>query len=164
MFRMIEKPFTVSFFGHRYVDNFREVECRVEQILADLFQRNEMIELLVGKDGDFDQIVSSAIRRAKRHYGDQFCSHVWVLPYPTAELRDNEDAFFEYYDNIEIASDMTGVKHPKAAFQARNRMMVDRSDLVVFFVGTNHGGAYQTYQYAKKQEKTIINIAESSDE
>lgn len=51
---------------------------------------------------------------------------------PTAELRDNEDAIYEYYDSIEIASNITGNTHPKAAFQARNRMMVDRSDLVVF--------------------------------
>lgn len=70
----------------------------------------------------------------KEVYGDYYCSHVWILPYPTAELRDNEDAFYEYYDSIEIASDTTGNIHPKAAFQARNRMMVDRSDLVIFYV------------------------------
>ena len=39
-------------------------------------------------------------------------------------------------------------------------MMVDRSDLVVFYVDHQKGGAYQTYQYAVKQEKRIINIAE----
>lgn len=159
MFRAFEKPFTVSFFGHRYVDNFGEVERKVEKVLSDLFQKSEMIELLVGKDGDFDQIVSSSIRRARRQYGDQYCSHIWVLPYYTAELRDNEESFYKYYDSIEIASDMTSVKHPKAAFQARNRMMVDRSDLVVFFVEHEKGGAYQTYQYAVKQDKKIINLA-----
>ena len=38
--------------------------------------------------------------------------------------------------------------------------MVDRSDLVVFFVERDKGGAYQTMKYAKKQGKEIINIAE----
>lgn len=160
MFQVMDRPFTVSFFGHRYVDSFSEIEQKIEKILSELFQRNEMIGLLVGKDGDFDQIVSSSIRRAKKQYGDYYCSHVWVLPYPTAELRDNEDAFYEYYDSIEIASNITGNTHPKAAFQARNRMMVDRSDLVVFFVEHPKGGAYQTYQYALKQGKEIVNIAE----
>lgn len=88
MFQMVNRPFTVSFFGHRYVEDFSGVERTVERILSELFQRNEMIELLVGKDGEFDQIVSSSIKRAKRQYGDYYCSHVWVLPYPTAELRD----------------------------------------------------------------------------
>lgn len=160
MFQMVNRPFTVSFFGHRYVENFSEVERKIENIVSELFQRTEMIELLVGRDGEFDQIVSSSIRRAKKRYGDYYCSHVWILPYPTAELRDNEDAFYEYYDSIEIASDTTGNIHPKAAFQARNRMMVDRSDLVIFYVDHPKGGAYQTYQYALKQEKEIINIAE----
>lgn len=164
MFRCFEKPFTVSFLGHRYVDNFSEIEQRVEKVLEELFGKGEMIELLVGKDGDFDQIVSSSIKRAKRRFGEERCSHVWVLPYPTAELRDNEDSFYEYYDSIEIASDMTGIKHPKAAFQARNRMMVDRSDLVVFFVEHEKGGAYQTYQYAVKQNKKIINLALENDD
>ena len=76
MFQMIDRPFTVSFFGHRYVENFSEVERTVERILSELFQRNEMIELLVGKDGEFDQIVSSSIKRAKKQYGDYYCSHV----------------------------------------------------------------------------------------
>lgn len=164
MFRFLEKPFTVSFFGHRYVDNFSEAEQRVEKVLEKLFHKGDMIEFLVGKDGDFDQIVSSSIKRAKRRFGEERCSHVWVLPYPTAELRDNEDSFYEYYDSIEIASDMTGIKHPKAAFQARNRMMVDRSDLVVFFVEHEKGGAFQTYQYAVKQGKNIINLAQECED
>lgn len=67
MFQMIDRPFTVSFFGHRYVEDFSEVERTVERILSELFQRNEMIELLVGKDGEFDQIVSSSIKRAKNN-------------------------------------------------------------------------------------------------
>ena len=155
----LRKTIYGKFFGHRYLDAFSEVERKVGKVLAEVFQKSEMIELLVGKDGDFDQIVSSSIRRAKRQYGDQNCEHTWVLPYCTAELRENEEAFYEYYDAIEIASDITGVKHPKAAFQARNRMMCDRSDLIVFFVEHEKGGAYQTYQYAVKEGKRIINLA-----
>jgi len=38
--------------------------------------------------------------------------------------------------------------------------MVDRSDLVVFFVERNKGGAYQTMKYAIKQGKKIINLSD----
>ena len=37
--------------------------------------------------------------------------------------------------------------------------MVDRSDLVVFCVEHNSGGAYQTMQYAKKANTNIVNLS-----
>jgi len=40
--------------------------------------------------------------------------------------------------------------------------MVDRSDLIVFYVERNSGGAYQTLRYAEKQEKAYINISDNS--
>ncbi len=61
----------------------------------------------------------------------------------------------EYYDTIEVAA----YKHYKSAFQSRNRKMVDRSNLVVFYVEKMFGGAYQTMQYAKKCNKPIVNLA-----
>ena len=86
---------------------------------------------------------------------------MWVLPYETAELRENNDAFRAYYDEIEICN-MSSIVHFKAAHQTRNRQMVDRSDLIVFYVERNNGGAYQTLQYAEKQEKVYINISDNS--
>lgn len=156
--------FTVCFFGHRYIDRFGYAEAKIEKIIGKLLTEHEYVEFLVGRDGDFDQIVSSAIRHAKRFYGDANCAHVWVLPYPTVEFRDNEESFYEYYDEIEIASDRTGNVHPKGAFQARNRMMVDRSELVVVYIDHESGGAWQTYKYAQKMGKKIINLAEDTDE
>lgn len=50
--------------------------------------------------------------------------------------------------------------HPKSAIQIRNKYMVNRSDLVIFYVETTSGGAYQTMKYADKQCKNIINILE----
>jgi hypothetical protein len=48
--------------------------------------------------------------------------------------------------------------HPKSAIQIRNREMVDRSDLVVFYIQRESGGAWQTMKYVKKQGKTYINL------
>ena len=53
--------FTVSFFGHRYVDNLNKVEDQLETLLRKLLSEHEYRESLVGRDGDFDQCVSSAI-------------------------------------------------------------------------------------------------------
>ena len=83
---------------------------------------------------------------------------VWILPYPTAELHNNTENFEAYYDEIEICGSAAS-SHPKGAFQIRNRQMVKRSDLVVFYVDHTGGGAYQTMRYAQKEKKNILNLA-----
>ena len=64
---------------------------------------------------------------------------------------------------IEICEE-SSVKHFKVAFQVRNRHMVDRSDLTVFYVETNEGGAYQTMQYAMQQGKDLINLYHTKED
>lgn len=152
------KPYTVSFFGHRIIEDFNRVEKKAETLIRDLILQKEYVEFLVGRGGDFDQIVSSAVKRLQRHIRADNSSLVWVLPYPTAELRNNGESFSAYYDEIEIC-DAAENNHPKRAYQIRNRQMVDRSDLVVFYVEHNSGGAYQTMRYAQEREKQIVNFA-----
>lgn len=151
--------FTVSFFGHREVDHFREAEKQVDMLVYRLLEEKEYVDFLVGRNGDFDQIAASAVRRAKEFYSGN-TSLIWVMPYELAEYRENTKTYDQYYDEVEICSESDGT-HPKAAYQIRNRSMVDRSDLVVFYVTHNHGGAYQTMQYAKSIGKDIINIADA---
>ena len=64
----------------------------------------------------------------------------------------------EYYDEIEICQ-VSAKAHFKGATQIRNREMVDRADLIVCCIDHEYGGAYQTIQYAQKQNKKIINLA-----
>ena len=89
--------FTVSFFGHRIVPKFWEVEERVESLIHTLLLEKEYVEFLVGRNGDFDQIVSSTVKRLQRRVRDDNSALIWVLPYPTAELRDNLESFEAYY-------------------------------------------------------------------
>ena len=92
-------------------------------------------------------------------WGDSRCALTLVLPYMRAEYSNNMDSFEEYYDSIEVCEE-SAMAHPKGAIQIRNRNMVDRSDLVVCYIDHESGGAYKTIQYAKKQKKTILNVAE----
>ena len=155
--------YTVSFFGHRRIYDQLHLDHALEEIIADLLRGRSYVEFLVGRDGDFDQLVSSAIRRCQREYGHHNSSHIWVMPYPTAFFRDNEEACYAYYDEIEICEESTA-KHFKASFQARNRHMVDRSNLTVFYVESNEGGAYQTMQYAIQQGKDLVNLYHTKED
>ena len=61
--------YTVCFFGHRQVDDFQSAEQAVESLIENLIQEREFVEFLVGRDGEFDQIVSSTILRLKKRTG-----------------------------------------------------------------------------------------------
>lgn len=155
--------YTVSFFGHRVIEDSLQIERKLKTLLCKLFDERGYIEFLVGRDGEFDHIVSSVIRQCKRLVRDDNSAHVWILPYLTAELRENEASLQDYYDEIEISDAASGV-HFKNSHQIRNREMVDRSDLVVFCIQHESGGAWQTMKYARKLGVPYINIAASLEE
>lgn len=156
------RTITVSFFGHRHIKAPLQTEQNLEKIISHLLQENDFIEFLVGRNGEFDQIVSSTIRRCRRQIRNDNSVLIWVMPYSTAEYRNNKRSFLAYYDEIEIC-EQAAAAHYKAAFQIRNRTMVDRSDLVILYIDHSYGGAYQTFQYVKKIGKKHINIAGGDD-
>ena len=151
--------YAVSFFGHRQIDNIFVIEERLETMIRELLLSKEYVEFLIGRDGEFDQLVASTVRRCKRAIRDDNSALVLVLPYATAEYLNNEQSFHEYYDEVEVCAE-SAEKHFKSAHQTRNRSMVDRSNLVVFCVNHNSGGAYQTMQYATKANANIINLSD----
>ena len=65
--------YTVSFFGHRQVDRFFETEEKVTELVRKLIKEKEYVEFLIGRDGEFEQIVASTVRRAKRDIRDDNC-------------------------------------------------------------------------------------------
>ena len=151
--------YTVAFFGHREIEHFKETQQALEKLIESMMREHEYVEFLVGRNGEFDQLTASTVRATRKRLGCRNCSLVLVLPYMTAEFRDNEASFLEYYDEVEVSSAAEGV-HFKSAMQTRNREMVDRANLVIFCVDHASGGAYQTLKYAKKIHKPYINISE----
>lgn len=155
--------YTVAFFGHRYIDNPFLIEERLEEQIYKLLSEHEYVDFLVGRNGDFDQYVSSTVLRVRKRYRDDNSSLILMLPYPTAEYLNNEESFHNYYTEVEI-SYAASKAHPKSAIQIRNREMVERADLVICAIEKETGGAWQTVQYAMKQEKPVINLFNKSDE
>ena len=153
------KTFTVSFFGHRVIDHVADVERKLENTVRDLLLTHEYVEFLVGRDGDFDQLASSAVRRCKKPICGNNSALVLILPYKTAEYLNNMRSFHEYYDEVEICAD-SAEKYFKAAHQIRNSSMVDRSDMVIFYVDHDLGGAFKTMRYAKKTGTTFVNLSD----
>ena len=66
--------YTVCFFGHRVIDDFQVIEKKVEKIIDKILSEHEYVEFLIGREGDLDQIVSSAILRYKKETELANCS------------------------------------------------------------------------------------------
>ena len=154
---------TVALFGHRTIEDAQPIEQKLYELLRIIIQENREVEFLVGRNGEFDLMASSVIRRLKKEIYSENVFLTLVLHYETAELRNNIEAFENYYDSIEIC-EACAEQNFKSAFTIRNRDMVDRSDLVVVYVKNNSGGAYQTLIYAEKSEKRIINLYHTQNE
>ena len=151
------KTYTVSFFGHRNVNQLNFAIEQLERIIPILLKTNEYVEFLVGDKGDFDLLVSATIKTAQKKYDYGNSELVLVLPYFTADYRENIESYERYFDRVEICAESAGI-HFKRTYQVRNQAVVDRSDMVICCIEHNSGGAFQAVQYAKKKNKKVVNL------
>lgn len=117
-----------------------------------LFFEKDYLCFYVGRNGEFDQIVASTVRRLKKRLRNDNSSLIWAIPYVTAEYQENEEAYLSYYDEVELFNEFYGC-HPKAALQARNRLIIDRADLVVVYVKTSSGGSIPIIEVCSKNRE-----------
>ncbi|MBD5129098.1 MAG: DUF1273 domain-containing protein [Ruminococcaceae bacterium] len=153
--------YTVSLFGHSRLSNPMDIEKALERAVRELIKTKEYVEFLIGRKGDFDLLAASVIRTVNKELDYGNVSLVLVLPYSTSEYRKNKENFEKYYDEVEICG-QSALAHFKGAYRICNRSMVDRSDLILCGIERENGGAYQTIEYAIKQQKPVKNIGYST--
>ena len=153
--------FTVSFFGHRNFSEHFQIEPKLENLLKDIITEHEFVEFLVGRNGEFDQFVCSTIRKIKKDFCASKTELVCVLPYETAEYKNNEKSFCTYYDRVEIYTPSQRT-HFKALIKNRNQEMILRSNLVISYVNRKTSGAYICNLFAQNNHVSVINLAEQN--
>ena len=145
---------TITFCGHSTFSRTPEIE---EQLLSILESQvgDEPADLFLGGYGSFDSFARECCRKYQTEH--PHAKLVLITPYMTIEHQKNHLAYEkDYYDAIvypEIED-----KPLKFAISYRNKWMVEQADLVIAYVNHNSGGAWQTYQHAKRKKKTIINL------
>ena len=146
--------YRIAFIGHREIYGHYLLEDQIEQIARDKLYEKEYVEFYVGRNGDFDISVASAIKRAQNAVGHHNSCLILLQPYP---MKDDE-YYEKFYDEVQYPVDSR--THPKAAIKKRNRWMIENAELLVAFVekGKN-GGAMTTLKYAQKLGVEIINLA-----
>ena len=112
------------------------------------------VEFYIGRDGDFDILAASIIKRIQKRVGDENSQITLVLPY----VKKGIEYYEQYYSRI-VIPDHLQTAHPKSRITKRNQWMVKECDLLVCYVEHEHGGAYTAMKYAQRLDKKIINLA-----
>ena len=139
-------------FGHRNV--FENISSKLDNAVEEAITQGCEI-FYTGAMGDFDSLFSSAVRSAKKVY--PYIKLIYVKPYFTNDINTDKDYYAALYDDIIIPDELAGI-HPKAAIKARNRWMIDNSDIVLIYTVRNFGGAYEAKRYAERNGKRLIKI------
>ena len=139
-------------FGHRNV--FENIGDRLDSAVEAVIQQGCKV-FYTGAMGEFDSLFSSAVRKAKKSHPHIML--ICVKPYFTNDINIDRDYYAAMYDDVIIPPELIGV-HYKAAIKARNRWMIDNSDVILIYTVRNYGGACEAKRYAQHENKAIIII------
>lgn len=136
-----------SFCGHGQISYSEETQQELKDIIEALII-DGVDTFLLGGYGNFDFMAAHVVHDLKSQY--PYIKSILVIPYLNREYNT------KYYDDTEYPP-IENVPMRYAIIK-RNEWMVDKADVVIAYVKYDWGGAYKTYNYAKKKKKQIINI------
>ena len=140
-----------SFFGHRFILDSDAVKAQLKTLIEKLIKEDKADTFYLGEQGDFEIISAGVLEELKPTYPfiqrtDVICFSDQLNRKPKIQS-DN----FEYLDELDLCK-------RKLRIIKRNQWVIDNSDILIFYVNSPYGGAYQSYLYAKKKNKQIINL------
>ncbi len=150
---MLGEIYRVSFIGHREIDRFHFVEEQLDRIVGELIRTKEYVEFYVGRNGEFDTMAASAVKRAQKAYGTANSSLILVIPYAVADM----DFLEKFYDEIWLPEELYKV-HYKSAITKRNEWFVDHSDMLIAYVRKDKGGAATCLKKAQQVNIDIVRL------
>ena len=139
----------VTFCGHAQFDKAGEFEPKILKILEENIGEKSA-EIYLGGYGEFDSFARDCCKKYQAKH--PLIELVLVIPYLNAKF-DSARYDAVIYPEIER-------KLPRFAISYRNQYMVEKADLVIAYIEHAWGGAFTTYQYAKRRGKKIVNLAD----
>lgn len=159
----------VCFIGHRTVTAPGQIKLRLETIVLELIAAGADT-FLFGSRSEFDQIAWEVVTQLQKQYPYlQRVAH--NAPHETvflsrAESQRYEQIYYQqagrrvYFPDYEQAVNAQHLRNAtKNVYLARNQMMIDDSDVGIFYYDYRpRGGAAAAFAYAKQKKKKIINL------
>ena len=144
----------ITFCGHAQFPIAEEYEQKLLAFLEEKIGDNPA-DFYLGGYGAFDSFAYDCCKKYKKSHPN--VSLILITPYMSVEYQRNH---LEYqkkqYDEIlypEIED-----KPLKFAISYRNKWMVEQADYLICGISHDWGGAYKTYQHAKRKNKPIWNL------
>lgn len=153
-------PLSCAFTGHRnaeYLNAVQEpVSGNLHAALNSLLDEG-VTEFYCGMAQGFDLMAASELLTFRGYYDFRL-----IAVKPCADQSDTftsknkklYDEILRQCDDVVVLSE----NYYKGCMQARDRYMVDKSDILLCFLRKSSGGTYYTVQYAKKKGKRIVEI------
>ena len=88
--------YTVAFFGHRQLNRQLIVEHQLEELIRHLLSQYEYVNFLVGRNGEFDQTVSSTVRKLRQLIRNDNSALSLILPYSEKFVKAFLNNFFAF--------------------------------------------------------------------
>ena len=147
---------TVCFCGHsKLYSKYDLVKGKCHEIVRDQIKKGAD-SFLIGDYGDFDAIAASVCLTLKKEYRNiEVCL---ILPYYRPHIDDYTQQRYNRFDSI-ITPPLEDTPYRYRIVKV-NQYMVDQADIVIAYVRSS-GGAAKTMQYAKRKEKTILNLTDT---
>ena len=145
-----------SVFGHSEIEITQELEQKLFVTFEDML--NEGCEFFYfGGFGMFDDLCWQVVTKLKEKY--PHIKRIYCLSDPRHQRiskrpRWLKDEDYEEFIYLDLDFDWWYQR-----IYYRNCAMIDRSDIVVFYVEPReNSGAYKAYKYAVKKKKALINL------
>lgn len=160
----MKEIFTITFFGHRTVEEPKLVLQRLMRVLDEITVSDfngckpiaEKIIFYCGGYGEFDSLASTAIDLYRKRHGDRKSEKVLILPYITPDYMANVNFVKSSYDLIVYPQ--LGDVPPRGEIVARNRWMIEQSDAVIFYRMHNYSNTKKFLLYATNCGKPIYHV------
>ena len=143
------------FAGHRDIYNIELIENILKQLIIKLITEENVGEFMVGNYGNFDNFVKKILFSIKENY--PHIKITLVIPHLIASLKETENQGYECI----LVADMPENTPHKYRILKCNEYIVNKSQFMICYVKNTWGGAYKTYEYAKKKNVKIYNLAET---
>lgn len=148
----------VSFAGHSAISSKSKIKELVKEQLRNHIINAEPITCYLGGYGDFDEICTCACKELKQESIN--IELVYITPYLhlSEQAKMKEMQAYGLYDTT-IYPPIENTP-PRYAILKRNEWMMTNADIVIVYINHTYGGAYRSFQVAKRKKKKIINICD----
>lgn len=145
----------VTFIGHAKLQYNPKVEDKLLEVLEETIE-DEDVTFYMGLNGNFDLLAKKCCMKYKKKHKN--AKLVFVTPYLDEIYLKNLEFSIKDFDEV-IYPDLENV--PKRyAICARNKYMINCSDVLIAFASLVFGNAHKYIDYAWSKRKEFINIEE----